>query len=390
MTTSAKKIAKRATKRRRVAVVTGSRAEYGLLLSTIGAISRHKKLELQLVVTGMHLVRKLGHTVDEIVSDGWKIAARVAMQKASDDSLDQAEGLARGVAGIAEFLHREKTDVVLVLGDRIEAMAGALAGLTTGKIVGHIHGGDVAPGDFDDSLRHAISKLAHVHFPATRDAGRRIIRMGEDKSRVHVVGPPAQDRIIELLARHKGKRNRTGWAMVVHHPCGRSADVEQRVMSNVISAVQSAGLNLIIIHPNSDRGHSGIITAIETAAKQSRGQTIEVHKSVDRDQYLDWLINVDVLVGNSSSGVLEAPLVGTPAVNIGSRQQGRERLGRGVIDCGENESSIYRAITRGLKLRRSEKSMRKNASTRTVGQQIAQLLATIPVDEAFRRKLIAY
>lgn len=376
--------------RRRVAVVTGGRAEYGLLISTIDAIARHKQLELQLVVAGMHLVRKLGHTVDEIVRDGWKIAARVPMQKGNDGPLDQAEGLARGVAGIAKFLASEKSDIVLVLGDRIEALAGALAGVTTGKLVAHIHGGDVAPGDFDDSLRHAISKLAHVHFPATAAAARRLIRMGEEQSRVHMFGPPGQDRILELLSKSKGRKNRNGWAMVVHHACGRAASIERATMSNILRAVQFAGLKCIIIHPNSDRGHSGIVEAIRTVAKQLNAKDIEVHKSVNRDQYLDWLINVDVLVGNSSSGVLEAPLVGTPSVNVGPRQQGRERFGRTVIDCGERESSIYRAITRAVTTVNPRKTISKNPRRRLVGQQIAQLLATVPTNDEFRRKLIAY
>ncbi|MCH7705352.1 MAG: UDP-N-acetylglucosamine 2-epimerase, partial [Planctomycetes bacterium] len=151
------------------------------------AINRHRRLELQLAVTGMHLLRGFGHTVNEIKRDGWRIDARVRMQRGNDDPLDQALGLSRGIAGLARFFDAARTDVVLVLGDRIEAMAAALAAVSTGRILGHIHGGDVAPGDFDDSMRHAISKLAHVHFAATRASARRLVRMGESPQRVHHV-----------------------------------------------------------------------------------------------------------------------------------------------------------------------------------------------------------
>ncbi|MEE9211172.1 MAG: UDP-N-acetylglucosamine 2-epimerase, partial [Phycisphaeraceae bacterium] len=170
---------KRRRRIRRVAVITGTRADYGLLRSTMAAIQTHRRLRLQVVVTGMHLLHKFGHTVDQIARDGWRVDARVKMQTGDDSPLDQAAGLSRGVLGIAKFLEQAKSEIVLVLGDRIEAMAGALAAVTTGRIVAHIHAGDVAPGDFDDSLRHAITKLAHVHLTATRCAARRVVRMGE-------------------------------------------------------------------------------------------------------------------------------------------------------------------------------------------------------------------
>ena len=168
----------KARRRRRVAVITGTRAEYGVLRSVMSTIADEPRLQLQTVVTGIHLLREFGHTVDTITRDGWRIDARVKMQEGSDEPLDQAVGLSRGVAGIARFLERARTDIVLVLGDRIEALAGALAAVTTGRVLAHIHGGDVAPGDFDDSQRHAITKLAHLHLAATRRSARRIIRMG--------------------------------------------------------------------------------------------------------------------------------------------------------------------------------------------------------------------
>ncbi|MCH7596877.1 MAG: UDP-N-acetylglucosamine 2-epimerase (hydrolyzing), partial [Planctomycetes bacterium] len=287
---------------RRVAVITGTRAEYGLLRSTIEAVRRRKSLKLQLVATGMHLLKKFGHTVDQVRRDGWHVDARIKMQSGDDDPLDQAAGLARGVSGIAKFLEDARTDVVVVLGDRIEALAGALACVTTGRVLAHIHGGDVARGDFDEGLRHAITKLAHLHFAATRQARRRIVRMGEREANVHFVGAPGLDGLAELVRRSRKSRDSSGRLLIVQHPCGRSAVAEKRVMNALIRAVKNTGRPHTILYPNSDRGHSGIIEAIIAHRRRSANGMVRVEKHLPRDQYLRCLIDADALVGNSSSG----------------------------------------------------------------------------------------
>jgi len=413
---------------RRVAVVTGTRAEYGLLRSTMEAISQNRFLQLQLVVTGTHLLREFGYTIKDILRDGWRVDARVRMQAGDDSPLDQAEGLARGITGIARYLERAKTDIVVVLGDRIEAMAGALAGVTSGRLVAHIHGGDVAPGDFDDSLRHAITKLAHLHLTATRAARQRIIRMGESPERVHRVGAPGVDRLVELVREHahasvgmaaggrvvrapgaspvtnghrvrglapaalmgsrglkpaarKGKN-----ALIVQHPCGRAAVVERRVMKAILGAVREVGLSATCIYPNSDRGHSGIIEAIETHRRRAGEHCFRVVRSLDHDTYLRLLIDADVLVGNSSSGIIEAATAGTPAVNVGRRQLGREVSGESVIHAEETVASIRKALTKALRMRPIT-GRRSVYGGGAAGRRIAELLAAVPLDDAFRRKV---
>ncbi len=372
-------------RKRRIAVVTGTRADYGLLRSTMAAIQDHHDLQLQVVVTGMHLLRKFGYTVDRIVQDGWRLAARVKMQAGDDSPLDQAEGLSRGLSGIAKFLEQGKTDLVVVLGDRIEALAGALAAVTTGRIVAHIHGGDIAPGDFDDSVRHAITKLAHVHLAATRAAGRRIIRMGEPARCVHWVGAPGLDRLTQLLDEKAASKKRTGRALVVQHACGRSATLEGRVMSAALKAVEKAGLTRTIVYPNSDRGHTGIIKAIELHGRRSRNGSVRLVRSLDYDDYLRLLIEVDVLVGNSSSGIIEAGTAGTPSVNIGPRQKGRERSGRSVVDSAETTLSICDAIHLALR-KRPITGRRTVYGDGCAGTRIAAILGSIPLDDCFRRK----
>jgi UDP-hydrolysing UDP-N-acetyl-D-glucosamine 2-epimerase len=353
------------------------------------AIRGDRRLELQLVVAGIHLLRRFGSTWRQIERDSWRIDARVPMQRGDDGPADQAYGLARGVEGIARFLVDTRTDVVLVLGDRIEAMAGALAGVTTGRIVAHIHGGDVAPGDFDDALRHAITKLAHVHLAATRGAARRIIRLGEDERRVHVVGAPGLDRLVELLEAEPPNRGRSGEALVVYHASGRSAEHEGRVMRAILRAVRAAKLKRCISYPNTDRGHAGVVAAIEGHRERYGAESVRVWRSLPRDEYLRALIRADVLVGNSSSGMIEAPLAGTPVVNVGERQAGRETSRAAVMQVGETRSEVARGLTWALR-KRLRPGGRTTYGDGRAGARIAEILAGLPRDAGFLKKVITY
>ena len=379
----------RRRKQKRIAVVTGTRAEYGLLTSTMRAIQAERRLQLQLVVTGMHLLRKFGHTVKLIERDGWPISARVRMQDGSDSPLDQANGLSRGVAGIARFVESAATDVVVVLGDRIEAAAGALAAVTTGRVLAHVHGGDVAPGDFDDSLRHAITKLAHVHFPATRQAARRIVRLGESPQRVHTVGAIGLDQLSALLAEAPPTRERSGEAFIIQHACGRAAATEKRTMQALLRAVASVGLRRLISYPNTDRGHRGVLEAIEQHQRSSPRDEVQVFRSLPRDEYLLALMRADVLVGNSSSGIIEAPLAGTPTVNVGPRQTGRQVGGPSVTHAGESEAAIRKTIEAALR-KRPRTGRQTPYGDGRAGQRIARILADLPERDALVRKVIAY
>jgi len=369
-------------------VITGTRAEYGVLRSTLEAIRAHPRLELQLVVTGMHLLRKFGHTVDDIISDGWPVAARVPMQSGTDDPGDHAVGLSRGVAGMARYFERAETDIVVVLGDRIEAMAGALAAVTTGRVLAHIHGGDVALGDFDESLRHAITKLAHVHLTATRESMRRVLRLGEPAEHVYCVGAPGLDRLRALRAEAPPKRP-SGKALVVQHAYGRPAAVEEKVASAVLQAVADVGLKRLIIYPNSDRGHRGVLRAINRHARAHRSDAVQVFRSLPRDDYLRALISVDVLVGNSSSGIIEAPFVGTPAVNVGQRQAGRQVGGPAVVHAGESLGAVRAALRSALRTRARQRG-RGVYGDGTVGARIADILARLRLSRERLRKRMTY
>ncbi|UCF34328.1 MAG: UDP-N-acetylglucosamine 2-epimerase (hydrolyzing) [Phycisphaerales bacterium] len=374
---------------RNVAVITGTRAEYGLLRSTMEAIRRHKKLRLQTVVTGMHLLRKFGHTIDDITKDGFVVDARVRMQTGDDSPLDQAIGLSRGIKGISEFVEAADSDIILVLGDRIEAMAGALAAVTTGRSLAHVHGGDIAQGDFDESLRHAITKLAHVHLTASRQSAQRVIRMGESPQRVYVTGAPGLDRILEIARGMPRRNGRSGRALVLFHAMGRPVAVEQRSMRAVLRAVGDSGLEPTVLYPNSDRGHTGVIQAIEDWHPRTPNKGIRVERSMARDDYIRALIEADVLVGNSSSGLIEAGTAGTPAVNVGPRQAGRQPSGPSVVPCSETVEAISAAIAQALRKRPRIGQPGVYGDGRA-GRYIAAILAKIPLQDAFRRKSPQY
>ncbi len=379
-------------KNQRVAVVTGTRADYGLLKPVMVAIDEHKRLDLRLIVTGMHLIKKFGYTVKEIENDGWSLDARIKMQSGQDSGMNQARGLSRGVSGIAEYLDAAGVDVVVVLGDRIEAMAGALAAVTTGKLLVHIHGGDVAQGDFDENLRHAITKLAHVHCAATAMSKKRIIQMGEEPRRVHFVGAPGLDDLRRINVRILAQRERarrdvmaSKSVLVVQHPTGRPAKLERQAMDMILRSVDKFDLSPVIVYPNSDRGHTGIVEAIKCYRPKCRDNDVSVHRSMPRLAYLTALSKASAIIGNSSSGIIEAGLAGTPAVNVGDRQRGREHNGPAVFDAKETARSIEVALGRALNTR-PIKSQACVYGRKPVGPRIAAIIASVPQDEGFVKK----
>lgn len=380
---------RRSQPRRRIAIVTGTRAEYGLLRTIMDAVDRHPGLHLQLVVTGMHLIRKFGFTVNDIVREGRTIDARIKMQRGDESPTDQAEGLARGLQGMARYFIEAKTDLVVVLGDRVEAMAGALAAVTTGKVLCHIHGGDIAPGDLDESFRHAITKLSHLHLTGTKRAAKRIARMGEDETRIHFVGAPGLDRIVQLVPPGRRRSVKTGRALVVQHPCGRSVAYERRLMSSLLHAVDAANLTPVVIYPNSDRGHTGIVSAIESYRSRRRRSSARIVRSLGHDEYLRLLADSDLLVGNSSSGIIEAAAVGTPSVNVGGRQEGRERGGNSIVDCAETGDAIAVAITQAIKKRPITGGNGVYGDGRS-GRRMADIVAKVRLTPDFLRKQNTY
>jgi UDP-hydrolysing UDP-N-acetyl-D-glucosamine 2-epimerase len=370
-------------RKRRVCFVTGTRAEFGLMERTLRAIQAQPEIQLQLVVTGMHLDRRHGRTINEIRKRGWRVDVTVPWKPAGSDLTALAEQTGIAGAKLARVFERLRSDIVLVVGDRVEAFAAASAGHLSGRIVAHVHGGDRAQGQVDDTLRHAITKLAHVHFAATRDSAERIVKLGEDPRRVHVVGSPGLDGILEDAIPNPPRNGRFG--LMVLHPTSADEALEEWRTRTVLRACNVLR-NLQIVLPNNDPGASGIIRALEHHANGN----CTLHDNLTRPHFLGLLRDADVLMGNSSAGIIEAASFGTPVIDVGDRQRGRLR-GENVTNVPFREIAIRSALQRYCNGSRPTRFPRKNPYGRgDTGRRIARILARIPLEDMNKHKLIAY
>ena len=341
--------------KRKMCVVTGTRAEYGLLYWIIKGIHDDPDLELQLIVTGMHLSPEFGLTVQEIERDGFPIAERVEMLLSSDTEEGIAMSMGLGLIGFANAYQRLQPDIVLVLGDRYEILAAAAAAVPFRIPVAHIHGGESTEGAMDEQFRHAITKMSHLHFPATQEYANRIIQMGEAPERVFCYGAPGLDNIMKLslldkpdLVAELGLPADQPLGVVTYHPVTLEGTSAVAQVTELLQALKNlTEIYWVFTLPNSDTGGRGIITAIRNFVDEfpQRGKAFT---SLGQVRYLSLLKHAAVMVGNSSSGIIEAPSFHLPVVNIGSRQQGRIRAAN-VIDVPEcQQSAITQAIEKAF------------------------------------------
>ena len=325
-----------------ICAVTGSRAEYGLLRPVMRAIADDPALDLRVVVAGAHLLPPAA-TVDEVTAD-FDVAGIIPMQQPGAWSRQaEAAALGRGVSGFADWLGRHQVDVAVVLGDRIEAFAAAAAAAVAGIRVAHLHGGDRAEGIADEALRHAITKLAHIHLPATEGSARRIAAMGEDPKRIHVVGSPAIDGLAGVPPLPKADYEELGRPEIIFilHPSGLPAARERDHACELLRVCRRAG-RVLALHPNHDPGREAIVGAITQSDCPHRAH-------LTRDTFIGLLDRVRLLVGNSSAGLIECAARGVRCINVGTRQAGRE-MPDNVIDVprwgpGRLEAAISRGLT---------------------------------------------
>ena len=381
-------------KHRQITVVTGTRADYGLLKPVLAAIQGQDQLDLAVVVTGMHLLRRFGYTLREVLADGWPMGGRVKLQTEADDTLAQSQGLGRAITALTNRFASLNTDIVLVLGDRIEAFAAAAAATASQLVLAHIHGGEAAQGVQDDAYRHAISKLAHLHCVASTGAKRRLIRMGEAPWRVYRTGSPGLDNLVNLascdigtLCQWTGFDVRDPFVMVLQHPAGGSPRQERQWMEQTLRGCGRAGLKVVVLGSNSDTGFSGIAHATEQLCTQRHWPTL-VH--VPREVYLGLLRHAVALVGNSSSGIIEAGYLGVDVINVGPRQNGRER-GRNVIDVPYGCKPVAEALQQLVKRAAHTKAKPRRSRCKIYGDgaasaRIATILAQTLLDQRLRHK----
>lgn len=356
------------------------------MLPVLRAIQSHPKLQLQIVATGMHLDRRRGRSIDQIRAGGWKVDAQIPWDSSESSPVVVAGQTGGAMARLAEAFEKLSSEIVLVVGDRVEVFAAAAAGQVSQRVVAHVHGGDRALGQVDDSLRHAITKLAHIHFPATQMSATRLLRLGEDPWRIHRVGAPGIDGITQLATPSKLPKHRS--ALLVLHPVDADDQVEYRRARVILESVKSIEFErIVIIHPNNDPGSGGIVRCW---MEHARGDRFIVHTNVDRPQFLGMMRDAAVLVGNSSSGIIEAASFGTPVVDIGPRQQGRDRS-QNVTAVGYSPraiTAVLRAIWNDGRPRRFKGHNIYGGNG--CGTRMAGILAGLTIDDRILRKLIAY
>ncbi len=335
---------------RTIAVVSVSRSDYGHLRSLLEAIRDSGDLRLALLVAGMHLRPEYGETVREIEADGWPIAERIDLLDADDSPAGIAAATGRGVAGFGCAYARQRPDLVVVLGDRFEMLAAAVAALPFALPVAHIHGGEVSEGAMDNQIRHAITKLAHLHFASAEVHARRIVEMGEEAWRVHTVGAPGRDRPARVgdVAREDLPAEleldpRRPWLLVTFHPVTLEYRSTAEHVGELLAALEKVEgeIEIVITYPNADTAGRIIIDRIEDFAR--RHPRVRLARSLGERRYLSFLRHAAAMVGNSSSGLIEAPSFGLPVVNVGSRQRGRLR-GANVVDAACARQEILHAI----------------------------------------------
>lgn len=339
---------------RTICVVTGSRAEYGLLRWLMQDIADDPRLKLQVAVTGMHLAPEFDLTYREIEKDGFVIDEKVDIGLTGDRPSDISKAVGRGVAGFADAFDRLKPDIVIVLGDRFEIFAAAQAAMFAGIPIAHIHGGEVTEGAIDEFIRHALTKMSHLHFVAAEPYRKRVIQMGERPEFVFNIGAlgvsnmrrtPRLPR--EDVERLTGIKIESPTFLVTYHPVTLMSDGAENDISPMLDAFSRLRTaRYIFTQTNADAGGAAIQRAIERFVKDNADRAV-YRNSLGSQGYASALACVDAVIGNSSSGLIEAPAAKSATVNIGDRQKGRLRSAS-VIDCALNSSEIYTAMQKAM------------------------------------------
>ena len=381
-----------------VLAVTGIRSEYDIMSSVFRAIDNHPKLELNLAVTGAHLSENFGYTINEIENDGFKIVDHIESLLSGNKESLRVKGLGIQLQGLVQTVLRIKPDFLLVLGDREESIATALVSTYMNIPLVHISGGDRVIGNADDQIRHAVTKLAHIHLTTNLESRNRILALGEQKFRVHNVGNPGLDRMIKTkkLSNSQLSKNlnfnihkNEPYIILIQHALSSEVSGAYEQMKTTLEAVKKMEIKTIISFPNSDAGGLEIIRAI---SEYEEIPFIYSAKNIPRLEFVNLMRGAACLIGNSSAGILEAPLLKLPVINIGNRQKGRLHA-QNVEFVSHNKSKIIRAIKKAVFDKEYIKKVQKCSNPYGDGKssdRIAQILASVKIDENLLIKDITY
>lgn len=378
---------------RKIAVVTGTRAEYGLLKRLIARVHEASDTVLQLLVTGAHLSPEFGMTVREIEADGYPIADRVEMLLSSDSAVGVTKATGLGMIGFADVFARDRPDIVVVLGDRFEILAAASAALFAGIPIAHLHGGETTEGAFDEAVRHSVTKMAALHFTAAEPYRDRVIQLGEGPDRVFNVGGLGIDAIADLQPMPKGQLEAdlglsldSETLLVTFHPETASGSDPAAQMAELLAALDTRpDTHIVFTLPNADTGGRHLIAMVENYVA-GRANAV-AHTSLGQYRYLSALAYVGGVVGNSSSAIIEAPSFGIGTVDIGSRQAGRLRAAS-VVDCEANRGAISTAIDTILsaEFRARLKSVDNPYGSGGASDAIFEILRSHPLEGLARKR----
>jgi len=386
--------------KRKIGVVTGSRAEYGYLRPLIKEILKHPKLELYLYLTGMHLLKEYGETAKELEADEFKIKKTIDMGfKKENTGFDMALSIAKGISGFAEEFKKDKPEILVVMGDRVEPLAATIAAVNFNIPIAHLHGGEVGLGDLDNSIRHAITKFAHIHFTSSDQSKERILKLGEEKWRVFKVGALSLDEIVgkTLLSREEINRKynlpNKSIILVSYHPVTTEwEDAENQIKTVLKASAEIANdrdMIIIVLYPNAYPGGYEIVKVIRDSQKE---KNIFIFDNLPHYDYISLMNSSVVFVGNSSSGIIEAPSVGIPFVSVGTRQKGRERA-KNVIDADYEKKDIIKGIKKALDDKEFLNQIRNKETPYGDGnasQRIVKRLDEIELNKKLLEKKITY
>jgi UDP-hydrolysing UDP-N-acetyl-D-glucosamine 2-epimerase len=372
--------------KRTIAVVTSSRADYSHLYWPLHDLARHEDVDLKLIVLGAHLSPQFGETVKEIEKDGFPIAARLECLLSSDTDVGMAKTLGLAVLSLADLLGQMRPDLLLLIADRYEMLAPAAVALTLRIPIAHIEGGEISEGAIDDAVRNALTKMSHIHFTSTEGARARVIAMGEEPWRVHRVGAPSLDHLrrSRLLGIHELEQQleldlQRPTAVVAYHPVTIVRDTTQEADS-LFAALREVDAQILFCYPNADAGSHALLE--RTRAFLSTRSDARIFVNLDSVTYWSLLRQVALLIGNSSSGIMEAASFALPVVNVGFRQKGRERA-RNVLDAEPETKAILKKIGEAMSLefRKSLVGMTNPYGDGHASEKIVQVLTTVPLSE---------
>ncbi|MFW3570388.1 UDP-N-acetylglucosamine 2-epimerase [Kosakonia cowanii] len=340
--------------KKKIAVFTGTRAEYGLMYWLMKDIERDSELQLQLLVSGMHLSPEFGLTWQQIEKDGFSIDEKIEILLSSDSAVGTAKSMGLGVLGFADALARLQPDLLVILGDRFEALAAAQTAMILRIPVFHLHGGEITEGAYDDAIRHAITKLSYLHGASTDEYRKRIIQLGEDPSRVENVGAIGLDHLKrgtfmtrQALSESLNFALDGPYFLVTYHPVTLSDEPPAYSFEQLLAALNEfPDFRVILTYPNADDGGRQIIPLLEDYARQQPNRVLAI-PSLGQVRYLSAVKHAAAVIGNSSSGIIEVPAFDVPTVNIGERQKGR-LAAKSVLNCSAEKADIVASITQAI------------------------------------------